>query len=350
MKTNLHDRIESIAGAIALDEASDAERRAYREHIAACARCLHEFGGEHEIARVASVVSSARDGEVWQPNVRSVLEIEKHRGTRAIRYAVFAAVLCIAAIIAFQAFPRTAPMPRVATVAKVTAPRTVSARLAARPHPAVQPPAPPPVQQRLVVQHNIVHISRAPVPALAPPRVTLDEKPPEIAAVTVHAPPQSPAYRAPHSNVPVWRRHDQDAWRTVATTTTTSLTESAPQMMTHRAESIQLVPSHYTRDAAPLGGETAINPQPAMIAYDEGAQGTSVFEVLVDDRGNPTRCIITKSAGYAVLDSAVCRAAMQVRYSPKIVDGRAVAGAYHDAFTFRMSDNQDIEGIPKQIH
>jgi TonB family protein len=100
----------------------------------------------------------------------------------------------------------------------------------------------------------------------------------------------------------------------------------------------------------PVGGETAINPQPPMIAYDEGAEGTTVFEVLIDERGNPTRCVITKSAGYAVLDNAVCKAAKDARYVPKTVDGRAVAGVYRDAFTFRMSQNdQNIEGIPKSI-
>ncbi len=85
-----------------------------------------------------------------------------------------------------------------------------------------------------------------------------------------------------------------------------------------------------------------------MIAYDEGAQGTSVFEVLVDDRGTPTKCVITKSSGYAVPDSTVCKAAMSTHFSPNIQDGRTVPGVYHDAFTFRVQDNPAIEGIPHQ--
>jgi hypothetical protein len=60
--------------------------------------------------------------------------------------------------------------------------------------------------------------------------------------------------------------------------------------------------------------------------------------------------VITKSSNYAVLDSTVCKAAMNVRYTPKTVGGRAVPGTYQDAFTFRSSqDNQRVEGIPKPI-
>jgi TonB family protein len=133
----------------------------------------------------------------------------------------------------------------------------------------------------------------------------------------------------------------------------TSVTETAPQTLTHSAESLQIA-ANYTREIAPVGGETAINPQPAMIAYAEGAQGTTAFEVLVDERGTPTKCVITKSAGYPVLDVAVCKAAMKVRYTPKIVDGRAVPGVYRDAFTFHLDETSDAEGlhplvVPPQI-
>jgi TonB family protein len=87
-----------------------------------------------------------------------------------------------------------------------------------------------------------------------------------------------------------------------------------------------------------------------MIAYSEGADGTTVFEVRIDEHGNPTKCIITKPAGYTVLDDAVCKAAMKARYTPKLVDGRAVPGVYRDAFTFHMSDDSaSIEGVPQTI-
>jgi len=104
-----------------------------------------------------------------------------------------------------------------------------------------------------------------------------------------------------------------------------------------------------TNEAAPLGGETAINPQPPMIAYAEGAEGTTAFEVLIDERGMPTKCVITKPAGYRFLDEAVCKAAMKARYSPKTLDGRPVPGLYRDAFTFRVSSNES-DGLPKPIH
>jgi hypothetical protein len=51
-----------------------------------------------------------------------------------------------------------------------------------------------------------------------------------------------------------------------------------------------------------------------------------------------------------VLDSTVCKAAMEARYTPKTVGGRAVSGTYQDAFTFRTGqDNQQLEGIPHPI-
>ena len=43
MSLKIQDRIETIAGAIALGEASDAERREYREHISTCRQCLNSW-------------------------------------------------------------------------------------------------------------------------------------------------------------------------------------------------------------------------------------------------------------------------------------------------------------------
>jgi TonB family protein len=101
----------------------------------------------------------------------------------------------------------------------------------------------------------------------------------------------------------------------------------------------------------PVGGESAINPQPPEIAYYEGAEGTTVFQVRVDERGAPTKCMITKTSGYRILDDAVCKAALSARYTPKMVDGRAVSGLYSDAFTFHLSeDNPNVEGVPQTIN
>lgn len=347
MNLNVHDRIEAIAGAIALGEASDEERCEYREHIATCAPCLQALGGEHELERVASTVTLARDAEVWEPQLRDVVAARMARRSRVLRWGTGVAGFALAASFGIHAL-FAAGIPRITVVPAQQQQATTAVTQVSLDQPAI---ASKPVsvaarpQRRMIVEHNIVQIARAPLPASAAAPPSKDQsKPSDLVAITVH--PDRPAQPHANSNVPVWRRAAA-SWHTVATTTTTSVTETAPESLTHSAESIQIAPS-TTRDIAPLGGETAINPQPPMIAYDEGAQGTTVFEVLVDERGVPTKCVITKSAGYPVLDDAVCKAAMKTRYSPKMVDGRAVPGVYHDAFTFRMTD-QNNEGIPTNI-
>lgn len=342
MNLNVHDRIEAIAGAIALGEASDHERREYREHISSCAPCLHALGGEHEIDRVASTVAAARDAEVWEPQLRDVVATRARRRSRALGWGTGLAGVALAASLGVHTLV-AAVVPRISIVApQQQAPVAITHVSLDQPAIASKPVYIAARTQRLIVTHNVVQIARAPMPASAAAPVAKDpSKPSDLVSITVH--PDRPAQHA-HSNVPVWRQRNDSGWRTVAKTTTTSITETAPQTLTHSAELIQVAPS-TTREVAPLGGETAINPQPPMIAYDEGADGTTVFEVLVDERGAPTKCVITKSSGYPVLDDSVCKAAMKTRYSPKMVDGRAVPGVYHDAFTFRMSD-QNNEGIP----
>ncbi|HET6896238.1 MAG TPA: TonB family protein [Candidatus Baltobacteraceae bacterium] len=350
MKVNVHDRIEAIAGAIALGEASDEERREYREHIAACRGCLDALGGEREIERVAATVPAARDQEVWEPDVRNVVEARLQRRSQKLRYGFGLFGVALAASFGVHAL-FAAGIPRVSTGA--AAPVVINAgptRIVLEQNPATAKPAPAAVAaapRRLIVTHNVVQIARAPMPAAAnpvPAAASNENKPRQLVAITVH--PQPVAQPVQHAKIPVWHRNDT-AWTTVARTTTTSLTETAPQTLTHSAESIQVAPN-YSREVAPVGGETAINPQPPMIAYDEGAEGTTAFEVLVDEHGTPTKCVITKSAGYPVLDDTVCKAAMKARYTPKIVDGRAVPGTYHDAFTFHMSDQTSMnsEGLP----
>jgi TonB family protein len=337
VKHNVHDRIEAIAGAIALNEATDEERREYREHIASCAQCLEAFGGEHLIERVASTVACAREAEVWAPEIGDVVATRTRRRSRVLRYGAGFAGVAVAAAFGIHIATTSPQSGRLAAVPVVTV-ATV------KPAPAQLLAAAP---RRLIVTHNVVQIARAPVSdaAVTAATQTNDTKPRQLVTMTVHPEPTAAPPRAENAT-PVWRRADT-AWRTVAQTTTTSVTETAPQTLTHSAESLQ-VANLPSRDVAPVGGESAINPQPAMIAYDEGAEGTSVFEVLVDERGIPTKCVITKSAGYPVLDDAVCKAAMKARYTPKIVEGRAVPGVYRDAFTFHMSDqtSANIDGLP----
>jgi Gram-negative bacterial TonB protein C-terminal len=64
---------QTLAGAIALVEASDAERDCYRRHLAQCGRCLNELGGERDVERVMSLVAQARDDERWEPDIRKAL-------------------------------------------------------------------------------------------------------------------------------------------------------------------------------------------------------------------------------------------------------------------------------------
>ena len=87
---------EILAGAIALGEAGDAERNAYREHLSVCRRCLVSIGGEREIERVMSVIGQAREQEQWQPQARSLFARAKSRGP-ILRWsaAVVAALLVV---------------------------------------------------------------------------------------------------------------------------------------------------------------------------------------------------------------------------------------------------------------
>jgi hypothetical protein len=62
-------RAEVLAGAIALGEAGDTERHAYRAHLSTCQRCLQALGGEREIERAMSLVAQARDQEHWEPHL-----------------------------------------------------------------------------------------------------------------------------------------------------------------------------------------------------------------------------------------------------------------------------------------
>lgn len=91
------DRAESLAGAIALGEASAAEREQYRLHLAHCARCVEAYGGERNIERVMAVVARARDDERWEPVARARMP---HR-VPIVSVARWSAVAATAALFAF---------------------------------------------------------------------------------------------------------------------------------------------------------------------------------------------------------------------------------------------------------
>ena len=90
-------RAEILAGAIALGEARDDERQAYRAHLAHCSRCVNALGGEREIERTVRVVAAARDGERWEPDVRRRLAGARN-GAAALRWLPLSVTAIVAAL------------------------------------------------------------------------------------------------------------------------------------------------------------------------------------------------------------------------------------------------------------
>lgn len=88
---------ERLAGAIAVGDATEAEREGYRRHVATCSRCVNELGGEREIERVMSVVAQARNDERWDPDLRSRLARRPAPRRVWVWAAGFAALVALAA-------------------------------------------------------------------------------------------------------------------------------------------------------------------------------------------------------------------------------------------------------------
>jgi TonB family protein len=330
-------RAEILAGAIALGEASEAEREEYRQHIATCASCLGALGGEREIERVMAAVAQARDAETWEPLPRRAGERSRARAWRAgLSVLAAALVISFAAHALVAAVLRPPVQPTVANVERVTT-SAFHVTLEHRAHVAPVPSAAPriakasPAPRSMVVVHNVVERHGSAVTQTTTQTTEVAEAP-------------APQITAPASNVPIWRRDEampleqQHAAQSPAT--------AVPALSGH-AESLAVAPLTTIRDVVPIGGDGAIKPHPAAIAYAENAQGTTAFEVLVDERGVPAKCTITKSSGYRSLDVSVCKAAMAARYSPRTVNGKPSTGIYRDAFTFRPASDED-SGIPQQ--
>ncbi|HEY3675266.1 MAG TPA: TonB family protein [Candidatus Tumulicola sp.] len=303
---------ETAAGAIALGEATEFDRDAYRLHLSRCAHCVHTLGGEREIERTMQRLVDARDAETWQPSVSPA-----RRRARPAGFAWgIAATAVVVAGASWLAIPHGGSSSHAAIVASasVRPVRTVqrhASAVAAAPVPRRVTVAVAP-GHKLIVVHNVVQLS-------APPAATRRT----VAHLAAVPRPNPPRAQAPTSS-------DE---RTVADTGTTNV----PQLAQH-AESLALLPA-VVRDVAPVGGENAIAPHPSRIAYYENAEGTTAIDVSVDERGTAVRCTVTKPSGYLVLDESVCSAAMRVRYLPRTVNGHAVSGLYHDAFTFHAGDD-----------
>ncbi|MEO6836456.1 MAG: TonB family protein, partial [Candidatus Tumulicola sp.] len=321
---------------VALGEASDAERDAYRRHLSGCRRCVSALGGERDIERTMQVVASARDGEGWEPDVRVALRDRVHAKRYAWRVGLSTLAAAVLVSIGVHAFV-AAGVKRIGVTTKnpivigYDGQKIVLERRLAPPVRPVSRAAT--VGHDVIIVHNVVTLKRprltAPVPAAR------NAVPPARAAVPPGAQHHS---KSPSATVIAALSPSQRDKRSVAALRTS---ETAPPPA-QRAESIAVAPSTVViRDVFPLGGENAIVPRPASIAYYENAEGTTAVDVSVDARGLPVKCTITKASGYLVLDEAVCRAAMHARYSPRSINGRAVSSLYHDAFTFRSgADDQ----------
>lgn len=338
MRLSPHDRAEVLAGAITLGEATDEELLEYRRHLADCAKCLQSFGGEHELERLNSVVQEAHASEIWEPDVRGPLMDRVNLMPRRVaRYGlgILGVCLCISLIGHFVAGSSFAQMIRPALADPLVI--SYEGNKIVLEHRSVRDEKIPVAAQprTTVVEHNIVHMAAPQGLTKAKPMMTHHEVAMAVTAVahdTATAAESSSTYNASAANVPPWQSALKK--RAPAYTGPTITAGSA------RAESLTIAATYSTREAVPEAGETAINPQPPAIAVQEGAEGTTAFEVLIDEQGTPTKCVITKPAGYVVLDETVCRAAMSVKYKPKTLNGKAVPGVYRDAFTFRPPNQQ----------
>lgn len=327
---------EISAGAIALGEASQQQRESYRAHVASCATCLDSFGGEIAIERTMACIPRARESETWDPDMTRVVRDRIARRSRAWRWAAAAVASCVAIVAFAHVVSGSALRSMTPTLADPLVVHYDGGRLVLEKRSVEQQArataAVAAAQPRVVVVHNVVNLAR--IPAAAPQRVARVREPAAHRAAPRHLAYVPPNGRA--DGVPVWRQGG-GAFTTVSHETTTTTTNEAGAVSPNEA-SIVVAPAYAARDAAPIGGETAINPKPPLIAYAEGAQGTTVFKVAIDARGTPTKCTITQSSGYRSLDDAVCRAAMAAKYTPRTVNGTPEPGIYLDAFTFRTSD------------
>lgn len=108
-------RAEIVAGAIALGEAREDERHAYRAHLAHCARCVNALGGEREIERTVRLVASARESERWEPDIRRQLARAvngpTHRRWLSVAATAIVAVLAIVAIQQHAVIPHKSALP-----------------------------------------------------------------------------------------------------------------------------------------------------------------------------------------------------------------------------------------------
>jgi hypothetical protein len=154
-----HDRYEALAGAIALGEATPAERAAFDAHAAGCAPCRADLAAAETLA---GTFEAARSAECWRPAIGTAIErrIRETRRSR-MRLSVGALTWCVALSLAvdlafaggftsrvahaFDAREATASVAAAAPAHPAAPPaalRADSLRLVARPRAAARRPHP----------------------------------------------------------------------------------------------------------------------------------------------------------------------------------------------------------------
>ena len=138
-----HDRFEELAGALALGEASDAERAELAAHAQTCSACALDL---RDLPIALDVIRAARESERWQPGasdeVRTRLREGRERGTRrtliTLGYGIAASlVLNVAFVSGFGARAldalRVTPGTAYAASTRITLERRPRAALLAQP-------------------------------------------------------------------------------------------------------------------------------------------------------------------------------------------------------------------------
>ena len=178
--TPRHDRFDSLAGALALGEATAAERAELVAHATDCAVCRDDLALAPPIV---TALADARDSETWRPSVgdgilRRVRDARMYRATLIVRALAWTAALSLVLNVAVASgiVPRLVDALRSGTNAPRAALAVVPA-VAAGPHVA-RTAERRSVEFRvaaLAVHHAVRrHLASAPVPVVrgvVPPQV-----------------------------------------------------------------------------------------------------------------------------------------------------------------------------------
>ena len=89
MLRSAHDRFEALAGAVALGEATPAERAELQLHATGCTSCREDSA---LAANFATTVDAARSAEAWRPDIGESV-FARIRSSRANRFRVTVAAL-----------------------------------------------------------------------------------------------------------------------------------------------------------------------------------------------------------------------------------------------------------------